>query len=915
MEFEIKQGVLLRYKGSQSTVILPDSVKEIGDYAFSNNSKISEVNLSATSCVRIGKKAFRMCVSLKKVYLPESLREIDDQAFTQCMELELIDLPQRLEQIGEHAFHACIALQTVIFPISLEKLGKNAFSSCVSLRRASFTGRRNLVQREPADLEGKLKAIQEETFRDCKKLDRIRIPRNITEIKSNAFLGCTGLKQIEIEAENCQLSDEAFSDCIGLMNDRKMVIVRDVLYKYCGEERFVIVPNGIRKIGKRAFENVKTLEGICLPQSLISIGKSAFSNCGKLLRVELPENVRTLDSKAFFHCDELRSFGFPRVFEAICGYAFGYCKKLKAVRMPEVVYSVYETAFFGCQALADSSGMLILRNGLFGYFGTAHEITIPEEVSVICHGAFFNCKTLEEVHFGECLRRIGDMAFAGCSSLREIEIPQSVKTLGSDAFSGCSGLESVTIRSENLDNIKNAFYDCRALIRILAPKIPITEFLQGKIGLPAAIGYLEHPELFADPQHPESVQCVESYQRYLSSQRKRILKVLFEEDLPQALLYYADNGKITAENYRSEYFEPAKEANATQCVTQLMNWRQQHLTADDFDRVEERELLRSPFSAAEMKKTWMWSSIDSTSVILENYKGTETTVYVPEKIGRREVAALGSRSFSPERTRRTEDQREALRDLKEVVLPQSICMIAEEAFYECRSLEKITIPETLTSIGGAAFKGCRALADDNGFVIINKILFDDFGIEKNIILPETIREISDMAFEYRKRLVHVTLPSTLFYIGANAFRGCNSLIRLELPKALSAVGKGAFSGCANLRRIVFSDSMEELPENVLGDCGKLYSVCLPQNLKHVRPGAMQHCYSIKELTFPKGLETIGGFAFYRCIELCEVRLPASVQRISEDAFAYCDHVVLIAPKGSYAEQYAISNGLDFRESN
>ncbi len=68
------------------------------------------------------------------------------------------------------------------------------------------------------------------------------------------------------------------------------------------------------------------------------------------------------------------------------------------------------------------------------------------------------------------------------------------------------------------------------------------------------------------------------------------------------------------------------------------------------------------------------------------------------------------------------------------------------------------------------------------------------------------------------------------------------------------------------------------------------------------------------VTLPAGVETIGWFAFSECRALRTVELPATVGRIAYGAFDGCPHVVIRAPRGSYAAAFAASFGLNYMEN-
>lgn len=74
------------------TVVIPDSVTEIGNYAFCH------------------------CPALKNVTFGKGVKKIGDECFAHCFKLEEITLPKNLDSIGNKAFYMCPKLKTVRFP-------------------------------------------------------------------------------------------------------------------------------------------------------------------------------------------------------------------------------------------------------------------------------------------------------------------------------------------------------------------------------------------------------------------------------------------------------------------------------------------------------------------------------------------------------------------------------------------------------------------------------------------------------------------------------------------------------------------------------------------------------------------------------------------------------------------------------
>ena len=89
---------------SSDPIVIPEGIEEIDKEVFSGS-------------------------SIKKIILPQSLKKIGDYAFSKCRELKEILLPDELEEIGNYAFYECNNLEYVRLPRTLKKIGKQAFNT------------------------------------------------------------------------------------------------------------------------------------------------------------------------------------------------------------------------------------------------------------------------------------------------------------------------------------------------------------------------------------------------------------------------------------------------------------------------------------------------------------------------------------------------------------------------------------------------------------------------------------------------------------------------------------------------------------------------------------------------------------------------------------------------------------------
>ncbi|MBQ6041010.1 MAG: leucine-rich repeat domain-containing protein [Oscillospiraceae bacterium] len=136
------------------------------------------------------------------------------------------------------------------------------------------------------------------------------------------------------------------------------------------------------------------------------------------------------------------------------------------------------------------------------------------------------------------------------------------------------------------------------------------------------------------------------------------------------------------------------------------------------------------------------------------------------------------------------------REMSELEMPDSVLVIGESGFRECRKLSRVSLSNSVCEIGAYAFRDCDKL--------------------ENILMPGEMRYpdgsggmIGIGCFEGCGLLREITIPEGVTVIGANAFHNCAALESVTLPRSLRAIRSGAFSGCARLKTLRVA-SMPEL---------------------------------------------------------------------------------------------------------
>ena len=262
--------------------------------------------------------------------------------------------------------------------------------------------------------------------------------------------------------------------------------------------------------------------------------------------------------------------------------------------------------------------------------------------------------------------------------------------------------------------------------------------------------------------------------------KTEIMKTAIDHGNASGLEFATREGWIKSPKKRDEMIAYAAEKHSTECSAYLLDFKNR--TADPAaeqikaEKKLERELNAAPDSVTFLKTQWSWKKradrqtgdLDGT-LMITNYKGDQTKITVPGKIGKSVVTAIGKEAFSPFRNRVCKD-RHFFKTITEITLPNGITEIGEMAFDECHALRSVNIPEGVTEIKNHTFADCFAL--------------------ESIVIPSSVKTIGDFAFFGCESLKTLVVPEGVEMIGKLATCQCRALETVELPRSLKAVTEG-----------------------------------------------------------------------------------------------------------------------------
>lgn len=142
--------------------------------------------------------------------------------------------------------------------------------------------------------------------------------------------------------------------------------------------------------------------------------------------------------------------------------------------------------------------------------------------------------------------------------------------------------------------------------------------------------------------------------------------------------------------------------------------------------------------------------------------------------------------------------------LTNLTLSPALASLGTNVFAGCSSLAEITLPAGITTIPSSTFQGCTNLAKvrmEGAVTKIEAMAFLNAHVS-DIVLPETIESIGQMAFSGSALKDEVVLPAALKTIGEQAFANNKDMQIVKIPAATQSIGDGAFMGCTSVTRFV-----------------------------------------------------------------------------------------------------------------
>ena len=509
------------------SITVPDTVKYIGAYAFSNLKALETIHLSNSLKV-IETGLFKDSTGLKTVTIPEGVETIKAYSLYNCyldelilpstlididnfalsnVNLNEIIIPRNVEHIGNYALSAVnrIYFQNIALPPYIATIWKNSTANVVfgvSFNQVEGDYRYMLLSDDTVIiteyLGGSSNIIMPDTiggypvtqlidslFMYNHTIEHVTLPANVKVLPPSLFQGASNLKTVSLPNGLIEIGNSAF------------------LSTALTEISF---PETLQIIGSSALQSTHNINTLTIPNSVTSIGSTAFADMRNLSSVTLPNNLTTIESTLFYGDSNLKSIVIPSSVTTIKMQAFA-SSGIESIEIPETIKVVGENILLNTPLYNNSpDGEFIVNNillkikGLLPYNST---LTISEDIRIIADNAFGEQPQLTELYIPETVEYIGSNLCTNCHSLKKVTIPyirinleygkfisaneSSIKEIvilpgateiPNYAFSGYTDLEYITIPDSVIYVGSFAFHECGKLSRIefLNPSITVDQY-------------------------------------------------------------------------------------------------------------------------------------------------------------------------------------------------------------------------------------------------------------------------------------------------------------------------------------------------------------------------------------------------------------------------------------------------------
>lgn len=680
-----------------------------------------------------------------------------------------------------------------------------------------------------------------------------------------------------------------------------------MLTGYMGKDPYVIVPYGVKSIGKGAFAGNKKIKSVYIPRSVAKIGAEAFLGCEKLETVVLSDKVTQLLSATFEECKLLKRINLSNI-TVVGKRCFKGCIKLEKIDMP-VLTKVGDEAFSYCIGLKNMGFVSrLVQIGGKAFERCSMNYVSLEKCEKLGTQAFLNCTALTRIALSSNITSIGVAPFMGCTAVSLLNITGDCYTgyihdlfadnyddfnqqitelrcikkdsLKNSEFAGYHCIREVEIR--NADMIPDqAFANCSNLTGVTFGK-PVREIGQSAFASCVSLTDLDIKFVGDEISLKAFYRCEKlNVKEFLANATVIGDFALAYTDL-SAFSFTKSFKHIGAFAFANAKFPARVSLDLSGCET----------LPGAFHGVNEIAMLR----------------VDNTSSL---YKGQLHLLFdadLSEFTSKRKINYLFvNQSISAA----------SFKDYSNIRYIEFLAeegKIPSEAFTNCSALESIKVNGTVSLIEPYAFSSCSALSMlDMQYesIVVGRNAFSGCKHIHSLVDLTKITRFGEFAFADTD-ITNLTLGEKVQFVGKSAFAGCSDIDEVVIP----------FVGCmphstqpelGHFGAIFGTEERDNFNVQRIENGQDIVTYSIPSNIRHItvlsdsmNEGCFDGCNFLSELYLPNIVD-FNKPCFNGCVSLRYIYLGATLANFSAQAIAGCERTVKFHIE-SECENYAVVNG-------
>lgn len=530
--------------------------------------------------------------------------------------------------------------------------------------------------------------------------------------------------------------------------------------KYKENIRQIIIGEGVTSIGANAFTNFDSVETVIMPESVKKLCVGAFSYCSGISSLIIPDSITEIQKSAFYGCEQLESVGISNSVSKIGRYTFKNCSSLSNVKIGNSVETICESAFENCPNITKiviPSSVKYIES--LAFYGCKIDCVDIQDLASWCDIKFYSessnplscadhlCikgEKITKLVIPTNVTEIKNYAFTGCKSITDLSIPNNVASIGSGAFCNCTSLINISIPDSVTEISDSLFSGCTSLISFTLPD-SIT-----KIGSSSF------------------------------SQCTSLTDIVF----PDKLTIIGRSSFYNCKNLKSVTIPPSVskiDYNAFHDCTNIIDVKIYDINAwcsIDFAQYDSNPLYYS-------KNLFVKNTLSNNLIIPENISKIKDNAF---------YGFVG---------------------LKGITIPDSVTKIGKNSFYGCSSLEYIKTGNGIKNFDGFQFglgneyKELKEIIVGNSIESLEECMFYRCSQLKSIIIGNSINKVTRQSFDECTELEYITLPKNITRIENYAFSECENLKIISIPKNITNIDICAFNRCNNLHDIYYGGSKKQ----------------------------------------------------------------------------------------------------------